>query len=88
MTHTASDSHRGARIVADPAMAEGLLNGFDADGELVVSTIYMPVFRRLIGNEAAEQRVTSWHVAPSGVRRIALIGAWNRAEDYPTVGNA
>lgn len=77
-----------ATIVPDPSLADGLLNGHNADGALIVSMQYMPVFKRLIGEPIDERSVTSWHVSPQGARRIVAIGAWNSMAFHPTAGNA
>lgn len=76
-------------IIADKNLADGILNGFDANGFLIVSMRYMPVFERIIGDEKDEKSVKEWRVSPGGARRVAAISAWQSTSPiYPTVGNA
>lgn len=86
MTATSSIS---TRIVGDPAVPEGVMNGF-RDGRLIVSLRYIPDVQWLIGTEADQDSVQIWHASPGSMRRIAAVAAWNSARNprWPTVGNA
>lgn len=79
-----------AEIIPDDTIADGELRGFSADGRLIISMQYMPVFRRLSGDENDPRSVTAWRVSHAGARRIAAISAWNamRGPMHPTAGNA
>lgn len=77
-----------AGIISDTTLEDGILNGFNADGVLVVSLKYMPVFQRLLGAEKDEKSVKVWHVSPGGARRVAAISAWNTMPGNPTSGSA
>lgn len=76
-------------IITDVDIADGILHGFDVEGQLIVSMRYMPRYERLMGTEGDEKLVTTWHVSPDGARRIASIAAWrSMAPEYPTAGSA
>lgn len=78
-----------AGIISDTTVEDGILNGFDANGFLIVSLKYMPIYERIIGDEADEREVKVWRMSPGGARRIAAITAWNTSVPRnPTHGNA
>lgn len=74
-------------IISDATLPEGVINGFNAAGTLIVSVRYMPHVERLVGTEADEDAVVSWRTSPSDVRRIAHIAAWNSQPGLPVQGN-
>ena len=77
-------------LVTDAELSDGMMNGFDCTGALVVSMRYIPDVHYFIGDRTSEKNVTTWRVSPGGARRIASIAAWNSygPEDHPTWGNA
>lgn len=80
----------GTRVVTDPELPDGRLDGYGASGALIVSLKYIPNFERLVGTADDEREVATWHVSPGGVRRIAAVAAWNSQmyPRHPTAGNA
>lgn len=75
-------------IIVDTTMPEGVINGFSADGVLIVSVRYMPNVERLVGTEADEKRCVSWRASRADARRIAYIAAWNSQPGLPCDGCA
>lgn len=75
-------------IFTDTTLADGIINGYNERGVLIVSLRYMPTVERILGRLHDEADVKSWHVSPEGARRIAAIYAWNSTPGRPTAGCA
>lgn len=68
-------------VTTDPSLPDGRLQGFAADGTLVVEMEFHPIFKYLVGDKNVETCVVEWRISPDHQRRLAAQAAW-QMHDY------
>lgn len=71
----------GSPVEVCEGLGEGRMQGFAADGTLVVDMEFQPVFKYIVGDKNTEIAVTRWKVSPGYARRVAALAAW-QMHDY------
>ena len=64
------------KLLPSDSVADGCLEGYSATGALIVRKSYTPVFKRLLGEEADDDRVTEWRMSAAGWNRMVKVQHW------------